>query len=165
MEHRGSPSDVVIRVENLSKRYDDTVAVDDVNFTVARGSATALLGGNGAGKTTTIAMLLGIVIPTSGTVTVLGEDMITHRYRVLPRINFASPYVDLPKRLRVEQNLAGLRPSLRRPPSARQGRGDRRGARYHGVSEAPVRQPFVGREDPRLARQGADQRPGSAVAR
>ena len=105
MAHSGSTGDVVIRVENLSKRYDDTVAVNDVNFTVARGSSTALLGGNGAGKTTTIAMLLGIVIPTSGTVTVLGEDMITHRYRVLPRINFASPYVDLPKRLRVEQNL------------------------------------------------------------
>ncbi len=71
----------------------------------------ALLGGNGAGKTTTIAMLLGLVVPTSGEVRVFGADMARDRYRVAERLNFQSPYVDLPMRLTVRQNLtvyAGL---------------------------------------------------------
>jgi ABC-2 type transport system ATP-binding protein len=71
----------------------------------------ALLGGNGAGKTTTIAMLLGLVMPTSGEVKVFGADMSTNRGAVAHRINFQSPYVDLPMRLTVRQNLtvyAGL---------------------------------------------------------
>ena len=69
------------------------------------GSTTALLGANGAGKTTTIAMLLGLLAPSAGRIEVLGEDMLRHRYRVLGRINFSSPYVDLPLRLTVRQNL------------------------------------------------------------
>ena len=69
------------------------------------GTTTALLGANGAGKTTTIAMLLGLLEPSSGAITVLGEAMPRHRYRVLGRINFSSPYVDLPARLTVRQNL------------------------------------------------------------
>ncbi len=69
------------------------------------GTTTALLGANGAGKTTTIAMLLGLLEPSAGRVTVLGEAMPRHRYRVLGRINFSSPYVDLPARLTVRQNL------------------------------------------------------------
>jgi ABC-2 type transport system ATP-binding protein len=80
-------------------------AVDGISFSVPRGSTTALLGGNGAGKTTTLSMLLGLLIPTSGTVRVLGEDMVRHRYRVLPRLNFSSPYVELPHRLTVRQNM------------------------------------------------------------
>ncbi len=102
--------DAVI-VDTLSKRFGDVVAVDGVSFAVRAGSTTALLGGNGAGKTTTISMLLGVLLPTSGRITVLGEDMLLHRYRVLPRMNFTSPYVDLPKKLTVEENLmvfAGL---------------------------------------------------------
>jgi ABC-2 type transport system ATP-binding protein len=66
---------------------------------------TALLGGNGAGKTTTIGMLLGLLIPTSGTARIKGHDMRRHRYRVLPSINFSSPYFDLPRRLTVRENL------------------------------------------------------------
>ncbi|MCB2099401.1 MAG: ABC transporter ATP-binding protein [Rhodobacterales bacterium] len=81
------------------------VAVDGIDFTVARGGTTALLGGNGAGKTTTIGMLLGLLLPTSGTITMLGEDMLRHRHRVLARMNFSSPYVDLPRRLTVRENL------------------------------------------------------------
>jgi len=65
----------------------------------------ALLGGNGAGKTTTLSMLLGVLTPTAGSITVLGCDMLTRRYDVLPRMNFTSPYVDLPKRLTVRENL------------------------------------------------------------
>jgi len=64
-----------------------------------------LLGGNGAGKTTTISMLLGLLIPSSGEIEILGADMLRDRYRVLSRINFSSPYVDLPKRLTSRENL------------------------------------------------------------
>jgi len=94
-----------IRVEGLTKRFDDLLAVDAIDFEVASGGITALLGGNGAGKTTTLAMLLGLLLPTSGSITVLGADMVRDRYRVLPRMNFGSPYVNLPKRLTVRQNL------------------------------------------------------------
>src|SRR5258708_7074791 len=66
---------------------------------------TGLLGGNGAGKTTTIAMILGLVAPTSGTAKVLGAEMPRQRYQVLHRVNFESPYVDMPHRLTVRQNL------------------------------------------------------------
>ncbi len=97
--------DRIIEVERLVKRFGDVTALDGISFAVRRGSVTALLGGNGAGKTTTIAILLGLLLPTSGRVTVLGEDMLRHRYRALPRMNFSSPYVDLPHRLTVRQNL------------------------------------------------------------
>jgi ABC-2 type transport system ATP-binding protein len=94
-----------LEVEHLTKRYDEVVAIDGVSFAIAAGGVTALLGGNGAGKTTTIAMLLGLLLPTSGRIAVLGEDMLRHRWRVLPRLNFSSPYVDLPHRLSVVDNL------------------------------------------------------------
>ena len=98
--------DPVILVENLVKRYGKTTAVNGVGFAVERGVTTALLGGNGAGKTTTLSILLGLLLPSSGRVEVFGEDVLRHRYRVLPRINFSSPYVDLPHRLTVRQNLS-----------------------------------------------------------
>lgn len=97
--------DTVIQVTNLSKQFETVQAVQDISFRVRRGSTTALLGGNGAGKTTTIAMLLGLLLPSRGRIHVLGEDMLRHRYRVLGRINFTSPYVDLPGRLTVAENL------------------------------------------------------------
>ncbi|MGE0722724.1 MAG: ABC transporter ATP-binding protein [Alphaproteobacteria bacterium] len=95
----------VIRVENLVKRYDRALAVDGISFAVAAGSVVGLLGGNGAGKTTTLSMLLGLLLPTSGRIEVLGVDMLADRYRALPRMNFSSPYVDLPHRLSVRRNL------------------------------------------------------------
>ncbi len=98
-------TEIAIRAEALTKRFDDVLAVDGIDFEVASGGITALLGSNGAGKTTTLAMLLGLVLPSSGAITVLGHDMARARYRVLPRMNFGSPYVDLPKRLTVRQNL------------------------------------------------------------
>ena len=94
-----------IKVEQLSKRYRTTLAVDGITFTVPRGETVGLLGGNGAGKTTTIAMLLGLLSPTSGAIEVLGCDMITNRFGALGRLNFSSPYVALPNRLTVAQNL------------------------------------------------------------
>ena len=101
-----SPNAVpAIEVAGLTKRFGAVTAIETVSFRVAPGTAVALLGGNGAGKTTTISILLGLLLPTAGSVRVMGEDLLRHRYRVLPRMNFASPYVDLPRRLTVEQNL------------------------------------------------------------
>ena len=99
-------SDAAIVVADLAKSYGAVEAVKGVSFAVRAGTTTALLGGNGAGKTTTLSMLLGVLTPSGGRITVLGEDMPGQRYRVLPRMNFTSPYVDLPKRLTVAQNLA-----------------------------------------------------------
>jgi ABC-2 type transport system ATP-binding protein len=96
---------VAIAVEHLVKVYKTTRAVDDVSFAIARGSITGLLGGNGAGKTTTIAMIMGLVLPTSGRVAVLGHAMPGQSDEVLGRMNFESPYVDMPMRLTVRQNL------------------------------------------------------------
>src|ERR1700745_1343131 len=94
-----------IEVAHLVKLYRTTRAVDDVSFCIARGSVTGLLGGNGAGKTTTIAMIMGLVLPTSGRIQVLGCSMPDQSADVLGRINFESPYVDMPMRLTVRQNL------------------------------------------------------------
>lgn len=101
----GPETDAIIDVEDLSKHYGPVRAVDGISFQIAAGRTCALLGGNGAGKTTTIAMLLGLLLPTSGRIRIMGEDMLRCRYRVLPRMNFSSPYVDLPQRLTVLENL------------------------------------------------------------
>jgi ABC-2 type transport system ATP-binding protein len=98
-------SDPVIQVSALTKRFGATLAVDGIDFAVPQGASAALLGGNGAGKTTTLSMLLGLLLPSAGRIRIFGEDMLRHRYRVLPRMNFSSPYVDLPHRLTVRQNL------------------------------------------------------------
>jgi ABC-2 type transport system ATP-binding protein len=109
-----------IRVQGLRKSYGAIEAVRGISFEVTAGTTTALLGGNGAGKTTTLSMLLGVLTPTAGDVRVLGHDMRRHRHRVLPRMNFTSPYVDLPKRLTVLENLRvfadlyGIRDARRR---------------------------------------------------
>src|SRR4051812_17110957 len=94
-----------IDVAHLVKLYKATRAVDDVTFSIARGSITGLLGGNGAGKTTTIAMIMGLVLPTAGRIQVLGCPMPEQSAEVLGRMNFESPYVDMPMRLTVRQNL------------------------------------------------------------
>jgi ABC-2 type transport system ATP-binding protein len=113
----------VIEANRLLKHYGDSVAVDGISFTIEAGSITGLLGGNGAGKTTTIGMMMGLVAPSSGWVKVLGADMARDRYRSLHRMNFESPYVDLPHRLTVRQNLtvfgllyglAGVKDRIRR---------------------------------------------------
>jgi len=101
-----APNSAAIKVDRLVKLYKGVAAVDGISFALAAGSITGLLGGNGAGKTTTIAMIMGLVTPTSGSVTVLGARMPDERYRVLHRMNFESPYVDMPTRLTVRQNLS-----------------------------------------------------------
>jgi len=114
------PQTPAIEIERLTKTYGPVTAVDDVCFTVARGSITAILGGNGAGKTTTIGMILGLILPTAGAIRVLGHDMLSDRHRVLHRLNFESPYVSLPHRLTVRQNLRVF-------------------ARLYGVADIPAR--------------------------
>jgi len=98
-------SPAAIDVKDLVKTYGAVRAVAGISFAVAPGSTTALLGGNGAGKSTTIGMIMGLVLPTSGEVRVLGTDMVRRRHDVLHRMNFESPYVDMPHRLTVRQNL------------------------------------------------------------
>jgi ABC-2 type transport system ATP-binding protein len=95
----------IIRTTRLRKAFGDLVAVDDLDLEIRAGTITGLLGGNGAGKTTTIAMIMGLLVPTSGRVTVLGADMPQQRYHVLHRMNFESPYVEMPMRLTIRQNL------------------------------------------------------------
>jgi len=100
-----TPPAGAIVVERLVKRYGAVEAVRGISFSVRAGTTTALLGGNGAGKTTTLSMLLGVLEPTAGEVRVLGVDMRRDRLAALPRMNFTSPYVDLPRRLTVRENL------------------------------------------------------------
>ena len=102
---RMSSTSPAIAVDRLVKVYKTSTAVAGISFALAPGSITALLGGNGAGKTTTIAMIMGLVQPTSGSVRVLGAEMPRQRYKVLHRMNFESPYVEMPMRLTVRQNL------------------------------------------------------------
>jgi ABC-2 type transport system ATP-binding protein len=95
----------VITASGLTKRYGTTLAVDAIDFSVPEGATVGLLGGNGAGKTTTIGMLLGLLIPTAGSIRILGHDMARDRFSALAMMNFSSPYVALPARLTVAQNL------------------------------------------------------------
>jgi len=95
----------VISVKSLVKHFRAVKAVDGIDFSVRGGETVALLGGNGAGKTTTISMLLGLLKPTGGTIHLFGLDLAGNRHRVLGRMNFSSPYVDLPHRLTLRQNL------------------------------------------------------------
>ncbi len=101
----GRTGNPAISVRGLLKRYGAVTAVGGIDFDIAKGSVTGLLGGNGAGKTTTIAMLMGLVLPSAGSIRVLGTDMLRDRHKVLHRMNFESPYVDMPMRLTVKQNL------------------------------------------------------------
>ncbi|MAH25625.1 MAG: ABC transporter [Opitutae bacterium] len=96
---------MILQTENLTKKFSSVLAVDDLSFGLEGGTISALLGGNGAGKTTTLSMLLGLLEPTSGGIRLFDQDFIRNRYSVLGRMNFSSPYVDLPQRLTVRENL------------------------------------------------------------
>jgi ABC-2 type transport system ATP-binding protein len=98
-------SQTIIDVDQLQKSFAELKAVDGLTFGVQAGQTVALLGGNGAGKTTTISMLLGLLVPTAGRISLFGLDIARHRHKVLGRMNFSSPYVDLPHRLSARENL------------------------------------------------------------
>lgn len=99
------PPRPILDIEHLSKRFGPVEAVRDVSFSIAAGAITGLLGGNGAGKTTTIAMILGLVKPTAGLIRVDGRELSREPVAVKAMMNFSSPYVDLPHRLTVTENL------------------------------------------------------------
>src|SRR5258708_21576771 len=97
-----------IEVAHLVKLYKTTRAVEDVSFRIARGSIAGLLGGNGAGKTTTIALIMGLLLPTSARIQALGCSMPEQTAEVLGSINLESPYVDMSMRLTLRQNLTSF---------------------------------------------------------
>ena len=161
--HR-SPANA-IEVHVLTKRYGDVLAVDDIGFAVPPGATFGLLGGNGAGKTTTIAMLLGLLIPTAGTIRVLGHDMARDRFAALARMNFSSPYVALPQRLTVAENLR-VYGHLYNVRGIEQRIAELAAELDLGDLLRPACRPTFGRaKNPCRAGQGADQPPGAAAAR
>ena len=94
-----------IIVENLSKNYFNKEAVKEISFTINENEILGLLGPNGCGKTTTIAMMLGLLEPTKGRVIIHGQDIEKNRISLLHKMNFISPYIELPKKLTVKENL------------------------------------------------------------
>ena len=154
-----------IAVDRLVKLYKGATAVDGISFRLPPGSITGLLGGNGAGKTTTIAMIMGLVTPTSGTVTVLGAQM---PKRALPRAapdEFRKPLCRHADAAHRAAESVGVRAALRGRRYRRAHRQPRRRSRTDRIPRPADRQAVGRAEDPRLARQGAAQPPGSAAAR
>ena len=95
----------MIEVINLSKSYKKIEAVKNINFNVGDNEIIGLLGPNGCGKTTTIAMILGLLKPTKGKILINKKNIENHRIELLHKMNFISPYIELPKKLTVKQNL------------------------------------------------------------
>ena len=95
----------VIEINNLTKQFNNILAVKNISFKVGKGKIIGLLGPNGCGKTTTIGMMLGLIKPSSGSVIISGQNIEYNRTRLLEKMNFISPYVELPKKLTVEENL------------------------------------------------------------
>ena len=95
-----------IKVQNLTKKFSNYLAVNNINFTLEKGKTLGLLGPNGCGKTTSIGMMLGLITPSSGEVLINDQNVNSaNRNDLLSRMNFASPYIELPKKLTVRQNL------------------------------------------------------------
>ncbi len=95
----------ILSVRNLTKRFKQFTAVNSISFALEEGEILGLLGPNGAGKTTTIQMLLGVLMPTSGTITCFGKEFSAHREEILEQMNFSSTYTNLPWGLTVLENL------------------------------------------------------------
>ena len=95
----------IVEIRQLTKRFGDFTAVDQVSFDIQPGETVGLLGPNGAGKTTIFQMLLGVVTPTEGSIHMFGLDLIRHREEILRQVNFSSTYISMPYALTVEENL------------------------------------------------------------
>ena len=95
----------LVEVKNLKKKYGSKEAVKDISFCIKENEILGLLGPNGSGKTTTIGMLLGLLKPTNGEILIDGKKIEENRIETLQKINFISPYIELPKKLTVKQNL------------------------------------------------------------
>ena len=96
---------LAIEINNLSKQYKRTSAVKNISFKINKGKIIGLLGPNGCGKSTTIGMMLGLIKPTSGSVLINGKNIENNRTKLLEKINFISPYIELPKKLTIQENL------------------------------------------------------------
>ena len=96
---------LAIEINNLNKSFGSILAVKNINFKIDKGTIIGLLGPNGCGKSTTIGMMLGLIKPTSGTVLINGQNIENNRTNLLEKMNFISPYIELPKKLTVEENL------------------------------------------------------------
>jgi ABC-2 type transport system ATP-binding protein len=94
-----------LQIDSLSKSYNGVEAVDNISFAIKKNEIIGLLGPNGCGKTTTIGMILGLLKPSKGRVLIDNQDIEKNRINVLKKINFISPYIELPKKLTVKQNL------------------------------------------------------------
>jgi ABC-2 type transport system ATP-binding protein len=95
-----------IEVKNLSKSFNDILAVNNISFKIKKNNTLGLLGPNGCGKTTSIGMMLGLIKPSHGNILIGGIDInASDKIKILSQINFASPYIELPKKLTVRQNL------------------------------------------------------------
>jgi len=97
--------ETMIEINSLRKMYKNTLAVNDINFKINKGSIIGLLGPNGCGKSTTIGMMLGLIKPTSGEVLINNKNIEKDRTDLLQKMNFISPYIELPKKLTIEENL------------------------------------------------------------
>ncbi len=95
----------LVEVKNLKKNYGSKNAVKDISFKIKENEILGLLGPNGCGKTTTIGMMLGLLKPTNGEILIDGKRIENNRIEILKKINFISPYIELPKKLTVKQNL------------------------------------------------------------
>lgn len=98
-------SDPILEVSHIAKSFGDFAAVQDVSFAVQPGEVVGLLGVNGAGKTTIMSMLLGLITPDSGAITVFGRNFAKNRLEILKRTNFCTTYAALPSNLKVKHNL------------------------------------------------------------
>ena len=94
-----------LEVIGLSKEFNGKSAVKDISFKVNQNEIIGILGPNGCGKTTTIGMMLGLLKPTNGQVLINGMDIEKNKISLLHKMNFISPYIELPKKLTVRQNL------------------------------------------------------------
>ncbi len=95
----------LVEVKNLKKNYGSIEAVKDISFNIKENEIIGLLGPNGSGKTTTIGMMLGLLKPSNGEILIDGKKIEENRIEILQKINFISPYIELPKKLTVKQNL------------------------------------------------------------
>ena len=96
---------MIIEIINLSKKFNNFSAIDNISFKIRNPGILGLLGTNGAGKTTLMGMILGLIQPTFGKIRIFDQEYSLNKYDILKKINYESPYIDLPKKLTVKQNL------------------------------------------------------------
>lgn len=94
-----------LEISNLSKKFGNFFAIENISFSLPSSGIVGLIGTNGAGKTTLLGMIMGLITPSEGTINIFGKNLKNHEYEILKNINFESPYIDLPKRLSVFENL------------------------------------------------------------